>query len=543
MRGVSLLRLLLVVVGSCLSLGACSGGTNRVERGDAMGVLHFGNGSEPQAIDPQAGTGVPDSHIMEALLEGLVVKNPTTLAAEPGMAESWEVSADSLVYRFHLRADAKWSDGRPLTAEDFRWSWWRALQPALGNEYAYMMYPLKNAESYFNGKITDFNQVGVHVIDPHTLEVRLGAVTPYFLQLLDHQSYFPVPRHVIEKYGSVTDRFTPWTRPGNMVSNGPFRLAKWKLNKYIRVEKNPLYWDAAKVRLNAVMFYPTENIATEELMYRSGQLHYTNEMPIDKVAAYQKNRPDEVRLDLYLGTYFYDINVARPGLKDPRVRRALAMTVDRKTLVETVLKGVNVPAYALTPPGTLGYQPPVLFEFDPEGARRLLAEAGYPDGKGMPPLEILYNTHDLHRKIAVALQQMWKKYLNIDVTMVNQEWKVYLDTLNTKNYTVARASWIGDYVDPSTFLDMFITNGGNNRTGWSNAEYDELVLRRIPAMKTPEERLAGFHQAESILMREMPIIPIYTYATKHLVSPSVKGMPTNIMDYYSFKHIYLEPAK
>ncbi len=352
-----------------------------------------------------------------------------------------------------------------------------------------------------------------------------------------------MPRHVIEKFGSATDRFTKWTRPGNFVGNGPFRLVGWKLNKFVRVEKDPGYWDAAKVRLNAVVFYPTENIGTEERMFRSGQLHFTNDTPIDKIPAYKKDHPDEIRLDLYLGTYFYAFNVTRPGLTDVRVRKALAMTVDRKTLVDTVLKGVNVPAYAIVPPGTLGYQPPKLFDFDPEAARRLLAEAGYPDGKGMPPLEILYNTHEGHRKIAVALQQMWKKYLNIDVTMVNQEWKVYLDTRERMDYTISRASWIGDYVDPSTFLEMWIKDGGNNKTGWSNAEYDELVLRKIPAMKTPEERLAGFFRAETILMQEMPILPIYTYATKHLVSPSVKGMPTNIMDYYSFKHIYLEPAK
>jgi oligopeptide transport system substrate-binding protein len=531
------------VAAACALLGACSGGERRVDSGNATGVLHFGNGTEPQALDPHITTGIPEYHIQEALFEGLVVKNPATLGPEPGVAESWEVSDDGLIYRFHLRADARWSDGKPLTAEDFRWSWWRALQPKLGNEYAYMMFALKNAEAYLTGKITDFSQVGVRVIDPRTLEVELSAPTPYFLQLLDHHSYFPVPKHVIEKYGSVTDRFTPWTRPENMVSNGAFRLAGWKMNKFVRVEKNPQYWDAANVRLNAVMFYPTENITTEERMFRSGQLHYTNDTPIDKIPEYRDHHPEEIRLDLYLGTYFYALNVTRPALKDVRVRRALAMTIDRKTLVDTVLKGVNVPAYAVTPPGTLGYQPPKLFDFDPEGARKLLAEAGYPDGKGMPPLEILYNTHEGHRKVAVAVQQMWKKYLNIDVTMVNQEWKVYLDTRDNMDYTVVRYSWIGDYVDPNTFLDMWLTGGGNNKTGWSNKEFDELVSRTIPAMKTTPERLAGFYKAESILMDEMPVIPIYTYATKHLISPSLKGMPLNIMDYFSFKHMYLEAPK
>jgi oligopeptide transport system substrate-binding protein len=532
-----------MLVAACLLLGACSGGERRVDTGNATGVLHFGNGTEPQALDPHITTGIPEYHIQEALFEALVAKDPATLGPVPGVAESWELSEDGLTYRFHLRADARWSDGTPLTAEDFRWSWWRALQPALGNEYAYMMYALKNAEAYLTGKITDFSQVGVRVIDPLTLEVELSAPTPYFLQLLDHHSYFPVPRHVIEKFGSATDRFTPWTRPESMVSNGPFRLVGWKMNKFVRVEKNPQYWDAAKVRLNAVMFYPTENITTEERMYRSGQLHYTNDTPVDKIPEYRKNRPDEIRLDLYLGTYFYTFNVTRPAINDVRVRRALAMTIDRKTLVDSVLKGVNVPAYTVTPPGTLGYQPPKLFEFDPEGARKLLAEAGYPDGKGMPPLEVIYNTHEGHRKIAVALQQMWKKHLNIDVTMVNQEWKVFLDTREHMDYSISRHGWQGDYVDPNTFLDLFITGGGNNHTGWSDAEYDELILRKVPAQKTQEERFASFHKAETILMNDMPIIPLYTYVTKHLVNPGVKGMPRNILDYYSFKHIYLEPAK
>jgi oligopeptide transport system substrate-binding protein len=533
----------LLSLATCLVLAACSGAGNRVAQGDATGVLHFGNGTEPQAIDPHTSTGVPESRITEALYEGLVSKDPVTLAPTPGMAESWEISPDGRIYTFHIRANARWSDGHPFTAEDFRWSWWRALQPTLGNEYSYMLFPLKNAEDYLGGKIKDFSQVGVHVIDERTLQVELTAPTPYFLQLISHHSYFPVPKHVITKFGSETDRFSPWTRLGNFVGNGPFRLTGWKLNKFLRVERNPEYWDAAHVRLNAIVFYPTENISTEERMFRSGQLHYTNDTPIDKIPRYKAEHPEQIRLDLYLGTYFYNLNVAKPGLKDVRVRRALALSIDRQTLVDTVQKGVNPPAYALTPPGTLGYQPPKLFDFDPETARRLLAEAGYPDGKGMPPLEILYNTHEGHRKIAVALQQMWKKYLNIDVTMVNQEWKVFLDTRRHKDFTIARYSWIGDYVDPNTFLDMYIKDGGNNDTNWSNAEYDDLILRKIPLMKTNEERFAAFHRAETILMTELPLIPIYTYSTKHLISPSVKGMPTNILDWYSFKDVYLEPGK
>ncbi len=404
-----------------------------------------------------------------------------------------------------------------------------------------MLYPIKNAEAYATGKLTDFSQVGVRVIDDHTLEVELAEPTPYFLQLVDHHSFYPVHRASIEKFGAVTDRFSKWTRPGNIVTNGPFRLTEWKLYDHVSVEKNPNYWDAQTVRLNGIVFYPTENTTTEERMFRSRQLHKTESMPLDKIPVYRSEHPDELRLDFYLGSYYYMLNTGLPALKDARVRRALAMSIDRDTLVNTVLQGANFPAYSVTPPGTAGYQPPKLFDFDPEAARKLLSEAGYPDGKGLPKLEILYNTNEAHRKIAVTIQQMWKTHLNIDVTMVNQEWKVYLDSRDTLNYSIARAAWIGDYVDPNTFLDMWVTGGGNNDTDWSNAEYDDLLLRKIPAMKTNEERMAAFYRAETILMEEMPIIPIYIYATKYLVNPSVKGLPANLMDYFSFKHVYLEP--
>jgi oligopeptide transport system substrate-binding protein len=532
-----------LLLGGLLVLGACGGEPTRVEQGNRDGVLHVGNGTEPQGLDPHVTTGMPESRIQDTLFEGLVSKDPATLEPVPAVAESWELSADGRTYRFHLRADARWSDGTPLTAEDFRWSWWRALQPAIGNEYAYMIFPIKNAEAYLTGKLTDFDQVGVRVIDAHTLDVELNEPTPYFLQIVDHHSYYPVPRHVIERFGAATDRFTPWTRPGNFVGNGAFTLREWRLNKLVRVEKNAQYWDAAAVKLNAVVFYPTENIVTEERLFRSGQLHATNDLPTDKIPDLRQRMPEQLRLDPYLGSYFYSLNIRRPGLDDVRVRQALSLAIDRDAIVDTVMKGVVKTAYSIVPPGTIGYEPPEdLIRFDPVEARRLLAEAGYPDGQGLPPLEILYNTHETHRKIAVAIQQMWKQHLNLDVTMLNQEWKVYLDTRENRDFTISRYAWIGDYVDPNTFLDMWTTDSGNNKTGWGNAEFDDLVLRQIPAMQSHAERLAGFRRAETILLQELPVLPIYIYATKHLVSPSVRGMPENIMDYISFKRVSLEQA-
>lgn len=521
-------------------LGGCSAGESNVAQGNRDGILHFGNGSEPQGLDPHVVTGVPESKIIDALFEGLTRKNPWTLEPEPGAAASWEFSDDRRVITFHMQPEGRWSNGDPVTAHDFVWSWRRALDPAMGNLYAYMLYPVENAEAYATGKIDDPALVGVRALDDMTLEVTLNAPTPYFLQLMDHYSSYAVHRETVERFGKATDRFTRWTRVGNIVTNGPFQLQNWELNRRIVVERNPHYWDNDAVYLNGIVFYPTENIVSEERMFRVHQLHYTADVPLNKIPAYRKMVDTPFVEAPYLGTYFYLLNTERPPLDDVRVRKALSLAVDREALTRNVLYGSNNPAYAITPPGTLGYQPPQLFTFDPEKARRLLAEAGYPGGDGWPGLELIYNTSESHRKIAVALQQMWKDALNITVTLSNQEWKVYLDSVSQMNFQVARRGWIGDYVDPNNFLDLYITDGGNNNTGFSDPVYDELILQRAPRAATQEARFALFHEAETRLMEQMPILPIYTYASKHLVHPSVKGLPPNLMDFVNVKYIHLE---
>jgi oligopeptide transport system substrate-binding protein len=525
-----------------LFLVGCSAGESNVSQGNREGILHFGNGSEPQGLDPHVVTGVPESKLIDALYEGLTRKNPWTLEPEPGAAASWTFSEDRRVITFKLQPEGRWSNGDPVTAHDFVWSWRRALDPAMGNLYAYMLYPVRNAEAYATGKLQDPEQLGVRALDDHTLEVTLAEPTPYFLQLLDHYSTFAVPRQVIEQFGEATDRFTRWTRPGNIITNGPFRLTEWKLNRRIVVEKNPYYWDAEAVQLNGVVFYPTENLVSEERMFRVNQLHYTNDVPLDKIPAYRA-MPDSPFVEApYLGTYFYLLNTERPPLDDVRVRKALSLAVDRAKLARSVMHDLVTPAWSITPPGTLGYQPPKLFGYEPERARALLAEAGYPGGEGWPGLELIYNTSESHRKVAVALQQMWKDVLGIEVTLSNQEWKVYLDSVSEMNFDMARRGWIGDYVDPNNFLDLYLSDGGNNNTGFSDPVYDEMILERAPQAKTREERFRIFHEAETRLMEEMPIIPVYTYASKHLKHPSVKGLPPNLMDFVNFKTIRLEPV-
>ncbi len=532
-------RNILAAAMACLLI-ACSGGEPNVVSGNRDGILHYGNGSEPQGLDPHVVTGVPENKLIRALFEGLAVKNPYTLEPEPGVAESWDVSEDGKVVTFHINPNAKWSNGDPVTAHDYVWSWDRALNPAMGNLYAYMLFPIVGAEAYAKGENDDFSQVGVKALNDRTLQVTLNAPTPYFIQLMDHYSTFAVHRPTIEKHGKATDRFTQWTRVENMVNNGPFNLKEWKLNRRIVMEKSDTYWDRDNVKLNGVVFYPTENVVSEERMFRVGQLHYTGTIPLEKIPVYQAMEDTPYVQAPYLGTYFFLFNTNRAPLDDVRVRWALSLAVDRAKLNDSVLQGSNVPAYSITPPGTLGYNPPKLFDYEPDKARQLLADAGFPGGEGWPGIELIYNTSESHRKIAVALQQMWKDALNIEVTISNQEWKVYLDSVTQMEFDLARRGWIGDYVDPNNFLDLYLTDGGNNNTGFSDPRYDEMILKLAPQAKTREERFAIFHAAETMLMEQMPILPIYTYTSKHLIHPSVQGLPSNLMDSLNLKYVWLD---
>jgi oligopeptide transport system substrate-binding protein len=538
-----LFRLFLSVCVVAGTLTACGSRESNVESGNRDGILHYGNGAEPQGLDPHVVTGVPENHIVRALFEGLAVKNPKTLEPEPGVAERWDISEDGTVYTFHLNPNARWSNGETMTASDYVWSWNRALHPDTGSLYAYMLYPIVNSEAYSKREITDFTEVGVKALDDHTLQVTLNAPTPYFLQLMDHYSTFAVHPETLLKHGKMTDRFTPWTRVGNIVSNGPFTLEEWSLNRRIIIKKNEHYWDRYNVALNGVYFYPTENVISEERMFRAEQLHYTAVVPLDKIPDYRE-RPDSPYVQAaYLGTYYYLVNTDRPPVDNVLVRRALSYALDRDTLTRTVLQETAIPAYSITPPDTLGYNPPRLFDYDPAKARELLAEAGYPNGEGWPGLEIIYNTQEAHRKIAVAVQQMWKRELNIDVTISNQEWKVYLNSVSQREFQVARRGWIGDYVDANNFLDLFITDGGNNNTGYASDEFDDIILNLAPKAKTRDERYGLFYKAETMMMNEMPIIPIYTYTSKHLIHPSVEGIYPNLMDSLNLKYVKLHPGR
>jgi len=498
-------------------------------------VLLAGNGGEPKDIDPQVSMGIVEYSLIRALFEGLVTSDPITQEARPGVAERWDISADGLVYTFHLRADAKWSDGNLITATDFVRSYQRMLSPALAAEYAYNLFHLVGAEDYQTGKLTDFSKVGCKALDDRTLQLTLRQPAPFLLQLLAFYPWDAVPIATIEKLGGLEHRGSGWTRPENFVSNGPFVLKEWKPNQRIIVERSPTYWDRANVKLDEIQFFPIESSDVEERMFRTGQLHITFEVPQSKIPVYQRTNPDAVRCAPYDGIYFYRFNVKAPPLDNPKVRRALTLAIDRESLTRDVLTGGEQPAYSIVPPGNDGFVSRNHIEGDLAEARRLLAEAGFPGGKGFPPTELLYNTLEKHRSLCEAIQQMWRKNLGIEVSLRNEEWKVYLDTQHSKHYQIQRSGWIADYADPHVFFDLWETTSGNNDTNWSNKEYDALLRTALNA-KTTAERYEVYQKMEKILIDELPVMPIFFYTQPRLISPKVKGYFVTPLDNYPWKY-------
>lgn len=539
LRSVRPRRVWLALFALALLTPGCFRRESAVQSGNRDQVLHRGIGSEPGDLDPQLATNIAEGDLASALFEGLVAEDPVDLHPVPGTAESWEISPDQLTYTFHLRPNARWSDGTPVTASDFVRSWQRVLSPALAAPNADLLYLLQGAEAYHKGVARDFSKVGVTAVDPHTLKVLLEHPAPHFLSLLSLPAWMPVPVGVINAHGSIVERGNRWTRPGELVGNGPFTLKSWEANRRIVMEKSATYWDAAQVRLNAIHFYPIDSIPAEERAFRSGQLHVTYVLPLDKVRAYRRDAPQFLRTDPYLNTYFLRLNTRRPPFGDARVRQALARAIDRQALVEKILHGGQQAATTITPPGLPNYVPPPGVTADLAAARRLLTAAGFPDGRGLPPIELLYNTSDNHRTLAEAIQEMWRRELGIDVRLVSQEFKVVLEERRAGRYQVLLSDWVGDYLDPATFLEPWRSDSGNNHTGWSSPEYDSLLFAAARAA-TPADRAQAFQQAETLLIASAPIVPLYYNAHVFLVQPAVKGWNPTLLDHHPYKHVWLE---
>jgi oligopeptide transport system substrate-binding protein len=490
-------------------------------------------------LDPHLANGISDYTVLSSILEGLVSEDPVTLAPVPGVAESWSVSKDGLTYTFKLRADARWTNGDPVTPTDFLRSWRRALSPGLAADYAYLMHIVENARAFNEGTLADFAKVGFSAPDAHTIEIRLAHPAAHFLSMLNNPVWLPVHMNTVERLGATDDRGNPWARAEHFVGNGPFKLREVLPGQRVVVERNSGYWEVSAVQLREVHFHLFESLDAEERAFRAGQLHVTEALPVAKVRHYREHQPDALRIDRYLGTYFYRLNTARPPLDNARVRRALALAIDREAIVAHILGGGQMPATSYTPRGAGTYEPPQLVRTDFSEARRLLAEAGFPGGAGLPPIEILYNTSENHRLIAEAIQEMWRRELGIDVALANQDFKVTLDARRTGNYQVLRSVWIADYLDASTFLGVFTSASGNNHTGWTEPAYDELfeTARREPASPEREAMLA---RAETMLLEAMPVIPIYHYTHVFLVQSSVMGWHPTLLDRHPLKHVRLE---
>jgi oligopeptide transport system substrate-binding protein len=533
-------RLLLAAAMGFVLVAGCAKRETAVVQGNREQVLYRGTGAEVTDLDPQTSVNITEMDVVSALFEGLVTEDPVDLHPVPGVAERWDQSADGLTYTFYLRHDAKWSDGSPVTAADFVASWQRMLTPSLAAENASLLYVLQGAEAYHKGANNDFGQVGVRAVDTTTLRVTLEHPTPYFLALLTHAAWLPVPVQTIEKFGPRADRGNRWTRPGNLIGNGAFVLKVWRPGDEVVVEKSPTYWDAAHVRLHAIHFRPYESVDAAERAFRARQLHVTYVLPFGKADAYRRDAPQFLRSDAYLNTYFVRLNTTRRPLDDDRVRRALSLAIDRDALVQHVLHGGQSPATAITPPGLPGYTPPSGPAFDANAAATLLAEAGYPRGQGLPTIELLFNSSENLRIVAEALQEMWRRELGVHVQLVNQEFKVVLSERRAGHYQLLLSDWVGDYLDASTFLDPWRSDSGNNHTGWSNVDYDALLFAaaRNP---DPAARTAQLEKAEALLLNAAPIIPLYYNAHTFLLQPAVKGWHPTLLDHHPYKSVWLEP--
>lgn len=494
------------------------------------------NGAEPETLDPALMTGQPDGRAANALFEGLTRLHYAKAVAEPGLAESWDITEEGRVYTFHLREGIRWSTGEPITAEHFRWSWIRAIRPETASDYAAQLYFVKNAEAFHQGQLQDENEVGLTVLDDRTFRVELENPTPFFLDLCAFRTLWPVPPWHVEAHG---DR---WLLTPPVPTSGAYTLDSWRLNDRIRVRKNPLYWDAENVRSKVVDFLSVAHPSTAFNIYETGKadIIWDSNLIPNQLHEEIRKRPDG-HVYTYLGTYFIRFNVLEPPFNDVRVRKALTMSLDRQRIVDRISKGGEKPAFTFTPPGTAGYVPPEGLPYDPDEARRLMAEAGYPEGKGFPGFKYLFNATKIHEQVAVELQDMWKQELGITMEVDQKEWKVYLAEQSALQFQASRSAWVGDYNDPNTFLDMFMTGGGNNRTGWSSERYDELI-RQANATLDSAKRLLLFQEAEKILITEgVAICPIYFYVGLNLFDPEhVRGIEQNLIDEHPVRAIWKE---
>ena len=520
-----------------MALGLLLSGCGRSE---PSADLVIANGGEAGSLDPATATTIEDLRVCMALFEGLMRVDPVTAQPVPGLAERFEKSPDGRTYLFFLRTNAVWSTGGRITAHDFVWSWLRVLDPATASEYAGQLFYIKGAEAYFTNKVRNPSQVGVRALDDLTLRVELVNPTAFFLDLCAFQTLYVVPRAAIEKHG---DR---WMRVRPLAVSGPYQLDQWRLNDRVRLRRNPRYWDAVNTHCEVVDLLPLRNASTAFNLYERGAVDIIWDKELIPSELYPFLRTNEAhRVNFhsfnYLGAYFLRFNTTRPPLDDPRIRKALAMCIDKQRLIDKILKTGELIAQGLVPPYTTNHLPVTGLPYDPAAARKLLDEAGHPGGRGLRRIEYSVESagpSSPHAKIGVELQEMWRTHLGVEVELRQTEKQVHTKNQKSLDYDVSRSTWIGDYNDPNTFLDLFRGNNGNNRTGWKNARYDEL-MDQAAAQPDHARRTELLREAETLLVRdEAPIVPVYFFSGfNYYNSANVSGIWGNVLDIHPINAI------
>lgn len=490
-------------------------------------VLNRGNNGDPESLDPHKTSTIPEANLMRDLFLGLTAHDGHA-ALIPGAAESWQVSEDGLTWTFKLRPGALWSDGSPVVAEDFVWSWQRVVSPETAAEYAYMLAPILNAEAITAGKMAP-SELGAKALDPLTLQVTLKGPTPYFLEMLTHQATYPV------NPASVTALGADFTKAGKLVSNGPFVLDSFTPNDHISLVKNPKFYDAANVAIDRVNFYPTDDVATATRRFEAGELDMTLDFPAEQYEALKAKLGDKVKVGPLLGTYYYGFKLDKAPWSDPEIRKAVSMAIDRDYLAEEVWQNTMLPAYTLVPPGIDGYEVSApdyatMSQLDREdAAREILERHGYDEAHPLK-MEIRFNTNENNANTAVALQELLRP-MGIEVSMINLDIAAHYAHLEAKgDFDLARAAWFADYKDPENFLSLCTTGAGNNYTLYSDPAYDAL-LGQAAVEADPAKRMSILAEAETKgVVEDLCVMPLMFYSYRGLVSDSLHGWEANVMD-------------
>ncbi len=529
----------LLLAALSVALAACGRRETLVERGAREGVLRYGNATEPRDLDPSTAISTAEGRLLRELFEGLVDYSPDATRIVPAVAERWEVSPDGRGLTFHLRADARWSNGDPVTSDDFLYSFQRLIEPALGAEQADLADWIVGAREYRTGAAKDFSGVGLRAPDPRTFAITLTARAPFFLGLLTTYPFYPLHRATLEKFQARRDRATAWTRAGNHVSNGPFRLKAWRVNDAVVVERNPSYWDVARVALREVHFLPIDDAESEERAFRGGQLHVTFTIPTTKHDAYAADPRRVLRAEATHSIVHVVFNAKKPPFDDARVRRAFALATDSMAIARQVVRAGNQPANSVSMPGVAGYAARVRFAHDPERARAELAAAGFPGGAGFPKVAYLFPGAPERRPVAEALQAMWQRELGVQVELQQAEEKVWLSAIQHHEHQIAADSWNPTVFDPMEMFSLYRSESPNNDAAWSSAEFDAAFAESTAA---PDDaaRFEAYQRCDAIYAREAPVIPLYHRSRNRLVHPAVVGWMANPVGVHPLKHIRLE---